>query len=82
MLRTRTEVKKEIKFDTNNFTDEVKGWHYVDEDEEEALYCIEQLKKHYKYVDYYTGEKGYYIYASNTIDYGENPCDVNYKVGQ
>ena len=45
MLRTRTEVKKEIKFDTNNYIEEVKGWHYAEEDEE-ALYCIEQLKKH------------------------------------
>lgn len=91
-MRSKNEIKREVKFDTNNFTDEVKGWHYdtsyEDEDckpeetEEEALYVIAQLQKHYKYVDYYTGKKGYYIYASNTINYDENPCDINYKEGQ
>ena len=90
-MRNKTEIKNELKIDTNNFTDEVKGWHYdtsfedgkyYDETKEEALYVIAQLKKHYKYVDYYTGDKVYYIYASNTINYDENPCYINYKEGQ
>lgn len=81
-MRAKNEIKLLLKIDTSNYTDEIKGWHFDYDDEEEALYTIEQLRKHYKYVDYYTGENGYYIYASNTINYGENPCDVNYKKGQ
>ena len=90
-MRSKNEIKREVKFDTNNFTEEIKGWHYdtsfeggkyYDETKEEALYVIDLLQKHYKYVDYYTGEHGYYIYASNTINYDENPCDINYKKGQ
>jgi hypothetical protein len=51
-MRNKNEIKKELKFDTNNYTDEIKGWHYDNEDEDEALYVLEQLGKHYKYVDY------------------------------
>ncbi len=85
-MRAKSVIRDEVKFDTKNYTEEVQGWHYwVDEqynDEEETLYVIDLLQKHYKYVDYYTGEHGYYIYASQTYNYGENPCDVNYREGQ
>ena len=85
MTRAKSEIINEIKYDTNNYTDEVQGWHFPYNDafeQDEVDYYLTVLKRHYKYVDYYTGDKGYYVYASNTINYDENPCDVNYKEGQ
>ena len=68
---TKAQIINELKIETNNFKEEVKGFIYYDE--KEFNYAYETLLKKYKFVDYYTLDDiigfGYHIYASNEIEY-------------
>ena len=68
---TKTQIMNELKINTNNFKQDVKGFTYHDEIEFEI--ALEILSKKYKFVDYYILDDefglGYHIYASNEIEY-------------
>jgi hypothetical protein len=68
---TKKQIRTELKIDTLNFMDEVKGFIYYDEKEFEI--ALEILNEKYKFVDYYSIDSNcglcYHIYASNFFEY-------------